>query len=237
MSRHERITGERERLYSIAHRYNGFSGMTMQDIDALERCAECSTPLLLIEHALDTTASETKDTRAMVALAQESNLPAWLVLYGASGTDCRCNILRRAMPGCDHGILYYRTKLLTPRATVFRMSTPRAYWQDVWAVHRAHHLLSHIPTDVHASRGARDDMRRIARVIWRLGLLPESALVLLKADAVDAAALMRAKPADCGTPEWAQWQARLPVAYTGLMAEALMGGLARDAGLAVRCRV
>ena len=93
MSRWERY-GTRDMTFSGWHRTLP-NYCTAIDLDFLEYCQKCRTPLALIELAQDVSQAH-KPTRVMEELAKKADVPAYLILYKQDGEKQigRCRVAR-----------------------------------------------------------------------------------------------------------------------------------------------
>lgn len=81
MSRHER-SGRRPLAMSAAHRAIPRDDTPMIDVDGVEYCQYCKTPLLVWEAAYDN--AQYKTTTVVRRLAEMAGVPAFLVRYRVS---------------------------------------------------------------------------------------------------------------------------------------------------------
>lgn len=131
-------TGIRDLAYSNWHRQACPERVCMIDVDGLEYCRRCRTPLALIETALDFGQS-VKPTTALEALSRAANVPAYCVLYAKSDQVCdfdRRNRCRRL--GCEHGIAAFRVRRIRPTPTGFAPWTPEGFADFLIRMHDAH---------------------------------------------------------------------------------------------------
>lgn len=117
MSRWER-TGERDLAYSAWHRTLD-DELTYIDLDAVEYCAKCREPLLLMELARDH--GQPKATTVLRALARRADLPAILVFYSAGSEGIRGFRVRVVAPAYSPV-----DELLTPDEFAQRLRDKRA---------------------------------------------------------------------------------------------------------------
>src|SRR5262249_27104624 len=80
-------TGIRDLAYSNWHRQFCPERVTMIDVDGLEYCRRCRSPLALIETALDV-GQAVKPTTALEQLSLAANVPAFCVLYTKNDQPC-----------------------------------------------------------------------------------------------------------------------------------------------------
>lgn len=95
MSRQERY-GDRDLTFSAWHRTLS-NDCTAIDVDFLEYCRYCRTPLALIEIARDV-GQETKPTSVLAKLGERADVPVYCVLYTASDGRVVAARMRRVQP-------------------------------------------------------------------------------------------------------------------------------------------
>lgn len=111
----------------------------MIDIDWLEFCARCKTNLFLVEAAQDVLKlNKCADQTAKLAVA--ANIPAYLVLYTATGEDCPAD-RRCTRADCTHGISRFRVRQIAPVDGQWCWEEPPAFADFVLDVHRAHRAI------------------------------------------------------------------------------------------------
>jgi hypothetical protein len=140
MSRFERY-GTRDLTYSNWHRQFCPDRATMIDVDGLEYCRRCRSPLALIETAQDVRQAF-KPVAALEQLSLAANVPAFCVLYIADAGKCTPDGRGRCRKvGCAHGIAAFRVRRIRPNPTDFQEWTPKAFADYLTRVHDAHEEL------------------------------------------------------------------------------------------------
>jgi len=128
--------GTRDLAFSRWHRQALPATCGMIDIDCLEYCARCRTPLFLVETAQDV-GQALKVTTVLENHARSANLPAYCVLYAK--TDETCPSDRRCRDDrCAHGIRAFRVRQVSPTKSDWQARTPAEFAQFVMQFHRAH---------------------------------------------------------------------------------------------------
>ena len=136
--RHASVDGtpSRDYTYSKWHRHALPSHAAMIDIDGLDYCRSCASPLLFVEVARDIGQAR-KPTTAMKAVAALANVMAICALY--QGDDpCTCR------PGwtsddCDHGISVVRYRRVHPdEQLTWTTITGREFRDRLLLVHENH---------------------------------------------------------------------------------------------------
>lgn len=131
-------TGIRDLAYSNWHRQACPERVSMIDVDGLEYCRRCRTPLALIETALDYGQS-VKPTTALEALSLAANVPAFCVLYAKSDEPCDFDRRKKCRRiGCSHGIAAFRVRRIRPNSTGYMPWTPVEFCDFLVRLHDAH---------------------------------------------------------------------------------------------------
>jgi hypothetical protein len=147
VSRHERWE-QRDRGFSNWHRYACGDDSTAIDIDMLEYCERCRTPLLLVEAARDVPREIPKATIVVQVAAEAMKVRAVLALWTPSPTwqeeppHCPCQKAKELIPGCDHGIERVRWRMIAadvnPRTAVYEECTGVEFAARIDRIHRRH---------------------------------------------------------------------------------------------------
>ncbi len=109
------------------------------DLDAVEYCTLCDTPLALVETAAGTDQlnKTVRITKRLAALT--AGLPAWVVLYAESDFARTCDPRQECTKhGCDHGIYLVRYRMIRPHETVWKDCSPSDWSSHILRLHDAH---------------------------------------------------------------------------------------------------
>lgn len=137
MSRFERH-GTRDLTYSNWHRQFCPDRVTMIDVDGLEYCRRCRSPLALVETARDV-GQKDKAVTALDQLSVAANIPAYCVLYTVDDTACAPDRRGRCQRiGCRHGITSFRVRRVRPNPTGFRLWSPEEFGNHLLQLHDMH---------------------------------------------------------------------------------------------------
>ena len=80
----EEIYGERDLCFSGWHRYQLHNNLDYIDLDCIEYCHRCNTPVALIELAQDV-GQQDKPVTVTRKLAEIADVPSYLVFYKGAG--------------------------------------------------------------------------------------------------------------------------------------------------------
>jgi hypothetical protein len=143
---------QRDRVYSNWHRQACARTSPMIDVDGLDYCLQCYTPVLLVEAARDV--GQTKPTVVLKSLAVAANVQAICVMWTPTvdgpllPPHCRCQRERRRYPDCDHGMASARVQRIWPEPSDFVVMSPAQLAAYIDNQHHLHVMKDHSPFGV-----------------------------------------------------------------------------------------
>ncbi|MEM4449336.1 MAG: hypothetical protein QXQ33_00730 [Nitrososphaerota archaeon] len=127
------VTGKRDLAYSLWHRAIPDDNVTMIDIDSVEYCNICFTPLSIIEHAEGNQFS--KPYMVTKIIAERLGIPAYVVLYKKKAGK----------------IVQFNVRQVAPIENDWKRYEPEEFANFLIQIHRKHIDLYHKPDSKKAS--------------------------------------------------------------------------------------